>query len=406
MRIFRLILISVSIFLVLTLGGFVYVSHQLPSWAKKFTIDYAHSMGYLLDFNELKVSFLSPSLSVTGLQIKTVDAQEPILNLPSIGIQFQWYPLLNRRLEIDAIQLTSPQVFLSRSESDWNWLKMIDRIKDQVGALRKKDAPPSQPWLFLIQDIHLTQGILQIDDLKQSYRMQLPAIDLRLKQVRNFNQASQPGHIESDYAIELGEVIVPIPNSQELLELGKVSIDGDIDFEQAQQIRLNVQLKIADGLVKAKTVFQLDTKDINSEIEFERLDLTPFARLHAPHILKNDQTGNISGQVKAAYQEQALKLSGGIDVRALDLVPWFDVLKTAQPLIAKSGLADGKLQFDYQPKSLQIKADLGISKLQVFEIDQKSELIAWQRADLRKIDFFMQDKVPQYLHVESVKVDG
>ena len=165
MKIFRLILISVSIFLVLTLGGFVYVSHQLPSWAKKFTIDYAHSMGYLLDFNELKVSFLSPSLSVTGLQIKTVDAQEPILNLPSIGIQFQWYPLLNRRLEIDAIQLTSPQVFLSRSESDWNWLKMIDRIKDQVGALRKKDAPPSQPWLFLIQDIHLTQGILQIDDL-------------------------------------------------------------------------------------------------------------------------------------------------------------------------------------------------------------------------------------------------
>ncbi|MEY3754530.1 MAG: hypothetical protein RLY27_1130, partial [Pseudomonadota bacterium] len=349
---------------------------------------------------------LSPSVSVTGLQIKALDAQEPILHLPSIGIQFQWYPLLNRRLEIDAIQITSPQVFLSRSESEWNWLKMIDRIKDQVGALRKKDAPPSQPWLFLIQDIHLTQGILQIDDLKQSYRMQLPAIDLRLKQVRNFNQASQPGHIESDYVIELGEVIVPIPNSQELLELGKVSIDGDIDFEQAQQIRLNVQLKIADGLVKAKTVFQLDTKDINSEIEFERLDLTPFVRLHAPHILKNDQTGNISGQVKVAYQEQALKLSGGVDVQGLDLVPWFDLMTTAQPLIAKSGLADGKLQFDYQPKSFQVKADLGITKLQVFETDQKSELIAWQRADLRKIDFFMQDKIPKYLYVESVKVDG
>jgi hypothetical protein len=406
MKIFRLILISVSIFLALTLGGLVYVSHQFPSWAKKYTIDYAHSMGYLLDFNELKVNFLSPSVSVTGLQIKSLDAQEPILNLPSIGIQFQWYPLLNRRLEIDAIQITSPQVFLSRSESEWNWLKMIDRIKDQVGALRKKDAPPSQPWLFLIQDIHLTQGILQIDDLKQSYRMQLPAIDLRLKQVRNFNQASQPGHIESDYVIELGEVIVPIPNSQELLELGKVSIDGDIDFEQAQQIRLNVQLKIADGLVKAKTVFQLDTKDINSEIEFERLDLTPFVRLHAPHILKNDQTGNISGQVKVAYQEQALKLSGGVDVQGLDLVPWFDLMTTAQPLIAKSGLADGKLQFDYQPKSFQVKADLGITKLQVFETDQKSELIAWQRADLRKIDFFMQDKIPKYLYVESVKVDG
>jgi len=406
MKIFRLILISVSIFLALTLGGLVYVSHQFPSWAKKFTIDYAHSMGYLLDFNELKVNFLSPSVSVTGLQIKALDAQEPILHLPLIGIQFQWYPLLNRRLEIDAIQITSPQVFLSRSESEWNWLKMIDRIKYQVGALRKKDAPPSQPWLFLIQDIHLTQGILQIDDLKQSYRMQLPAIDLRLKQVRNFNQASQPGHIESDYVIELGEVIVPIPNSQELLELGKVSIDGDIDFEQAQQIRLNVQLKIADGLVKAKTVFQLDTKDINSEIEFERLDLTPFVRLHAPHILKNDQTGNISGQVKAAYQEQALKLSGGVDVQGLDLVPWFDLMTTAQPLIAKSGLADGKLQFDYQPKSFQVKADLGITKLQVFETDQKSELIAWQRADLRKIDFFMQDKIPKYLHVESVKVDG
>jgi hypothetical protein len=49
---------------------------------------------------------------------------------------------------------------------------------------------------------------------------------------------------------------------------------------------------------------------------------------------------------------------------------------------------------------------LGITKLQVFETDQKSELIAWQRADLRKIDFFMQDKIPKYLYVESVKVDG
>ena len=80
MKIFRLILISVSIFLALTLGGLVYVSHQFPSWAKKFTIDYAHSMGYLLDFNELKVNFLSPSVSVTGLQIKALDAQEPNLH--------------------------------------------------------------------------------------------------------------------------------------------------------------------------------------------------------------------------------------------------------------------------------------------------------------------------------------
>ena len=77
-------------------GGAWYATSQAPKWAKNYAHEFGQSIGYLIDFSDLKINLREPSFAISDLKIVELANQNQLLDVKRLKVSAKWGPLFQR----------------------------------------------------------------------------------------------------------------------------------------------------------------------------------------------------------------------------------------------------------------------------------------------------------------------
>lgn len=347
----------------LVLGGAVigagfFALSSLPGWGKNWLADYGKSIGYEISYEDLNLSLFQMKAEVTGFKILEAQSKAPLITIDKGLINLNLMGHFNKNLDVAEVVLDSPAVHLTRGHAQWNWQEFIEAVKKKAAEKPKKES--GKPFEFLVEQFDLKKGSIHIQDSKKSFKHEFSDLNLQLKNLTNLNAKGDISGIRSGFGFQMGELSFPDPKTKKEIPLGKVSISGNLDADDQNNLFLDLLANIDQGKISTKT------------------------QLHS-------KTGEISGD---------------IHLSDLSLIPAIAMLPTTTPLHSKSGALSGKLKVNGSSKgAITVAGDMNISKLSVFEPDNKSELLAWTHADIKGFEFIQKDQAQRLAMNEIVVTD-
>ena len=386
------------------LGGGVWYAHSHASkWAKNYANELGQSIGYVIDFNELKINLKSPRVAISELKILEVANGRQLLHVKNIEASASWNALLLRKVELNQVQIDQASILAEKYPEQWNWLKLIAAIQKKFPP--KVDSQPAPPRQFLIKELVFTEGNLKIEEPSLQFLTEFKPLNFELKQVTNLNSKGGIGGLETQYGIDLGQVTLPIPKSSQKLILGNVLLGGDFDLDANQDLVLITKAKIDEGTLNLTTRIIKANNQLESDITIESLSLIPFIDFATPKVARTEKSGLLSGQFKVVRQDKNLTLDGDIQVEKLSIVPFISLAPTINTIYAKSGGAGGHFKIHYDPVNTKIQGDIQLSQLALYEPDKTSELLGWKSANINQF-YFEENPRSRKLRVDDVKIDG
>ena len=400
-RIFKYLAITLAGLGVLMTGGIWYAQSHVSGWAKSYAQEFGQSIGYLIDFNELNVSIHGPKVSLSELKVVELANQHHLLDIKNLQVKAAWLPLLQKKIEISDIQIDQAHLVLEKSTDDWNWLKFIEAIQKKFPA--KEQDKPSKPMAFLIKELRFKDGSLKVNDSKM--KIDIVPLNFELKNASNIDKTGKLGGLETQYDVDLGQVTLPIPKSEQPLKLGRVLLGGDFDLDANKDMIIAMKAKIDEGIIDTKTHIYKTQNKIESDIHLEQLDLVPFMDFATPKVSRADKSGKAFGDFKFIRQDKNMTIDGDLNIENVSLAPLISLAPTINTIYAKSGGASGKLKIHYDPQNTNVEGDIKLQELAIFEPDKTSELLGWKSANIQKF-YFEENPRARKLRVEDVKVDG
>lgn len=403
LKISKYVAITLVGLLIALSGGVWYAQSHASQWAKKYVGEFGQSIGYLIDFNDLKITLRSPTVAIDGLKIVDLANQHQLLALQNIQISASWGGLISKKIEIDQISIHQAQVLAEKEPENWNWLKFIEAIKKKFPS--KENQKPSEPKEYLIKELSFKEGSLKVNDPGNHFATEFKPLNIELKNTTNVSSTGGVGGLESGYGIDLGRVIIPVPKEDKKLDLGHVQLGGDFDLDSQKNITIKTKAKIEDGIIDATTNINKLSHQIESDIQLEHLSLVPFLDFATPKLARDEKSGSATGKFKLKIQDKKNILDGDVSVENLSVAPLISLAPTINTIYAKSGGAGGKFKIHHDPENTQVEGDIQLSQLAVFEPDKTSELLGWKTAKVDKF-YFEENPRSKKLRVEDVKVDG
>lgn len=384
-------------------GGVWYAQSHASDWAKKYAQEFGQSIGYVIDFNDLKLGIRKPSIALSELKITEVANQHQLIQVKDFQVSASWAGLLQKKITIDSVQIDQAHILAEKYPDNWNWLKFIAAVQKKFPSdPNKKPGPPKE---FLIKDLQFKDGSIKIDEPVIKFKTELKPLQFDLKNTTNITSKGGVGGLETKYGIDLGQVSIPVPKKNQQLVLGHVLLGGDLLLDTKQDMVLVVQAKIDQGVIDATTrIFKTQNK-IESDIQLSDLSLVPFIDLLTPKVSRVEKTGNASGQFKLVLQDKKLVLDGDVEVDRLSVIPFMSLAPTVNTINAKSGDAKGAFKIHYDPENTKVEGDIKLSQLAIYEPDKTSELLGWKSANVDKF-YFEENPRSSKLRVEDVKIDG
>ncbi len=120
LKISKYVAITLVGLLIALSGGVWYAQSHASQWAKKYVGEFGQSIGYLIDFNDLKITLRSPTVAIDGLKIVDLANQHQLLALQNIQISASWGGLISKKIEIDQISIHQAQVLAEKEPENWN----------------------------------------------------------------------------------------------------------------------------------------------------------------------------------------------------------------------------------------------------------------------------------------------
>ena len=383
-------------------GGAWYATSQAPKWAKSYAHEFGQSIGYLIDFNDLKITLREPSIAISDLKIVELANQNQLLDVKRLQVNAKWGPLFQRKIELSQVSIDQAHVLADKYPDNWNWLRFIQAVQKKFP--KKADTKPSKPMEFLVDEFNLTDGSLKIHDPEQNFTTEFTPLNIELKKTTNIDSKGELGGLETKYVVSLGDVSLPVPKTDRKLHLGKVVLGGDFDLDENKDIFLRMKAKIEEGLIDTNThIFKTQNK-IESDINLEQLSLVPFIDFATPKVDRSEKSGTATGQFKFMHHEKNTVLDGEVKVEDMSVVPFISLAPTLNTIYAKSGGTSGEFKIHYDPENTIVGGNIVLNQLAIFEPDKTSELLGWDSA---KVNHFDYEKKPtgQKVRVEEIKVD-
>jgi len=384
-------------------GGVWYAQSHASEWAKKYAQDLGQSIGYVIDFNDLKVGIRNPGITLSDLKITEIANQHQLIQVKDFQVAASWGGLLQKKITIDLVQIDQAHILAEKYPDNWNWLKFISAVKSKFPAdPNKKPSPPKE---FLIKDLQFKDGSIKIDEPAIKFKTELKPLQFDLKNTTNISSKGGVGGLETKYGIDLGQVSIPIPKKNQQLILGHVLLGGDLLLDTKQDMVVVAKAKIDQGVIDATThIFKTQNK-IESDIQLSDLSLVPFIDLLTPKVSRVEKTGNATGKFKLVLQDKKMVLDGDVEVDRLSVSPFMSLAPTVNTINAKSGDAKGAFKIHYDPENTKVEGDIKLSQLAIYEPDKTSELLGWKSANVDKF-YFEENPKSRKLRVEDVKIDG
>ena len=397
---FAIFLTTLGVFLA---GGTWYAHSHASEWAKKYVNELGQSIGYVIDFNELKIDLKSPRVALSELKVLEVANGHQLLHVKNIEVSASWNTLLLRKLELNQVQIDQASILAEKYPDQWNWLKLIEAIQKKFPS--KVESQPTPPKQFLIKELLFREGNLKIDEPSIKFVTEFKPLNFELRQVTNLNSQGGIGGLETKYGIDLGQVTLPIPKSSQKLVLGNVLLGGDFDLDANKDLVLNTKAKIDEGNINLTARMNKANNQLESDITIERLNLIPFIDFATPKVARTEKSGLLSGQLKVVRQDKNLTLDGDIQVEQLSIAPFISLAPTINTIYAKSGGAGGHFKIHYDPENTKVQGDIQLSQLALYEPDKTSELLGWKSANVNQF-YFEENPRSRKLRVDDVKIDG
>ncbi len=402
-RFFKNTAIFILTTLILLGSGIWYATTQAPKWAKNYVNQFGQSIGYLIDFNDLQITVRQPSISVSDLRIVELANQNQLLEVKLLQVNAKWGLLLHRRVELSQVLIDNPRVLADKNSENWNWLRFVEAIQKKFP--KKPDVKPSQPFEFLVDDLRLNDGNLKIQAPEMGVLVEFAPLNIELKNTTNIDSNGVLGGLETNYAVSLGEVSLPIPKTDKTLHLGTIVLGGDFDLKENKDIFLRMKAKVEQGLIESNTNFYTVDNRIESEIQLDQLSLVPFIDFVTPKVPRSEKTGTVTGQLKLKHQGKVNVLDGDIKLEDVSVVPLITLAPTINTIYAKSGGTSGQLKIHYDPENILVGGNIALDHLAIFEPDKTSELLGWDTATVSRFDY--EKKLSgQKLRIDNIKVDG
>lgn len=354
-KLLKIMAISTAIFVSILVSGSFYVSSQATKWAKQALQQYGDAIGYDIAFDKLHLSVRQLKLEVDGIRITQKQSKDQLLNIRKSVIDFDWLDLVIKRIRISEIMIDSPSVNLSKDKKTWNWQDFVVAIQTNAGPKSEKEK--SAPFEFLVDDFKLINGKIDLSDNSTKFKAQFKPLDIELKQLTNKESDGTIGGIESGYQIKLSSLNVPIPKTDQSIQLDKLKIFGNIDIDSKNNLKLILNADINDGRIESKTELQNSGEKITSHIKLNKVSVAPIVSL----------------------------------------------LPANKPLFSKSGSITGEFSAKGGKTDWLLSGDLNIANLSVYEPDKKNELIGWDSSDVSGIEL-KGGQAKTLLSINSVKV--
>jgi len=403
LRIFKYLAFAFIGLSTLLAGGVWYAQSHASDWAKKYTQEFGQSIGYVIDFNELKVGIRKPGIALSELKIMEIANQHQLIQVKDFQVTASWGGLLQKKITIDSVQIDQAHIWAEKYPDNWNWLKFIAAVQKKFPLdSNKKPGPQKQ---FLIKDLQFKDGSIKIDEPAIQFKTELKPLQFDLKNTTNLTSKGGVGGLETKYGIDLGQVSIPIPKKNQQLVIGHVLLGGDLLLDNNQDMVLVAKAKIDQGVIDTTTqIFKTQNK-IESEIQLSDVSLVPFIDFLTPKVSRTEKSGNASGQFKLVLQNKKIVLDGDVEVDRLNISPFMSLAPTNNTINAKSGDAKGAFKIHYDPENTKVEGDIKLSQLAIYEPDKTSELLAWKSANVNKF-YFEENPRSRKLRVEDVKIDG
>ena len=351
------ILIGAVVLSIAALGGGVYAWTALPGWAKGWVAQYGESIGYEISFEDLNLSLFQLKAELTGVKIIEAQSKAPLLTINKTLVDLNLLGHLGKNIDIADIKMDTLVVHLTRESGLWNWQEFIAAVKKKADEKPKKES--TKPFEFLVEKFELKDGSVHIQDVKKSFKNEFNDLNLQLKNLTNLDAKGQLSGVRSGFGFQMGELSFPDPKTKNKISLGAVSISGNVDVDAKKNLLLDLVTNIDQGKIAAKATMDSSSGDV----------------------------------------------VGNLDLTNLSLIPAIAVLPTTTPLHSKSGALSGKVKILASKQSMKVSGDFDISKLSIFEPDNKSELLAWSYADIKGFEFSKTDQGQRLLMNEIVVND-
>ena len=403
LRITKYVAIAFAGIAIFMAGGLWYAQTHASQWAKKYSTEFGQNIGYLIDFNDLNIEIKRPKISISGLKIVDLMTTHQLLELKNIQVSASWGGLIGKKIVIDQVHIDQAHILAEKQTENWNWLQLIEAIQKKFPPKENKQA--STPKAFLVKEVLFKDGSLKLNESSIQFTTEFKPFNFELKNTSNTDSRGGVGGFESGYGIDLGNVIIPFPKEGKKLDFGHVQLRGDFDLDSNQNIVVNTKVKIEDGSIDAMTQFDKVHRQIQSNIQLDRLSLVPFLDFAIPKVPRSEKTGLASGQLQFTMQDTKNIVDGELSIENINLAPLITLAPTVNTIYAKSGGAAGKFKLHYDPENTQVEGNIQVNQLGIFESDKTSELLGWRTAKVEKF-YFEENPKSQKLRVEDVKVDG
>jgi hypothetical protein len=403
LKILKYLGIFLASIVILAGGGLWYANVHAPTWAKNYAHTFGQSTGYLIDFNDLKISLGQAKVSLSDLKIIELANQQELLNVKHLEVTAKWGPLFQKKVELSHVVIDEPHILAEKYPDNWNWLRFIAAVQKKFP--KKPDEKPKKPMQFLVDQMSLTNGLVKIKDPESNFDTTFTPLNIELLKATNVDSQGEIGGLETKYAIDLGDVTLPIPKKEQKLHLGHVVLGGDFALDGSQDMVVLMKAKIEQGLINTTThLFKAQNK-IESDITLDQLSLVPLIDLATPKVARNEKSGVASGHFKLIHQGKNNVVDGDLNLDDVSVVPFISLVPTINSIYAKSGGTSGVFKIHYDPELTTVVGDIKLNQLGIFETDKTSQLIGWNTANVNHFDY---EKNPrgQKLKIEEVKVDG
>lgn len=208
-------------------------------------------------------------LNISGnLDLKDLVAQEldgkPLINLPSLEVAIDAIEVFANRARVKTLKVKGLELHVTHSrDGTVNLASLAPANAKDAGATQKPEpSKPAAPFSYLIEDILLESGKLNVSDdaPTKPYRTQLE--NLRLHVTGLTNEPDKQADVELSFSSDAKESF----SNTGKLQLTPLKAEGKIQVEKLQLQRLHpyyqdtVNLEIKDGVLDLTTDFSLEQK--------------------------------------------------------------------------------------------------------------------------------------------------
>ena len=322
----------------------------LPNFIKGQVQAYGQSIGYQITYQDIQVIPWSLRVDLHGVQIDHApralnSPAESLLKANHLRVNAEVMPLLLGRLHfseviVDGLELRLTRAASKNTPASWNWL-------DFIKAIQSKKDPQAQPSnlkvklsIFELKNAHLI-----IDDRLSKIKYDFPNLNLSAKDLANYDHTGKSG-ARADYTLHLDALDLPVPGSANRLKLSSLGLSGHLEFVKQENLQMQMKVLINGSAINSKINMDMRSSELDGEINFKDLPLSPFIAL----------------------------------------------LPSNKALVTQKGTASADLKLKTAKKGWSILGDVNFGELAIYEPGEKEALLTWTKANFTQIEFNFLDQ--------------